>query len=237
MKRRLRSKTTVVAQQIPLVGLDSSRDEDETARRRVYLVTFPHPRTATSRDGQTLVAPGSFTREQLFDVFRDACTHPAYVDPRSIQNPTAVALDRVGVWYELHKPDDSGQAYLHAHIGVVALTAFRYLPVKRALLSRHGLATHWSCSHEGYHSIVAYLSWPSEKKCEASLDCEPFLWANGRPHPPLEECRHEPNTAKAIRKKRDYVEKRAAEDGQSAPRVSEMDVYALVASVTMEPLT
>ena len=215
--------------QTPLVGIEcNEQDEDRAARKRVYLITFPHPRAAVSVDGYTLKAPGQMNRQQLLDAFRDSCAHPHYVDLKSRKQGASVTLNRVLVVFELHQQDELARAFRHGHIGALAENGFRFLPVKRALLMRYGLASHWSCTHDGYHSVVSYLQWPSEKKKESSLDREALWWARAGPHPPLEECRHEPNTAAATKKKREFKEKRAAEEGQEAPRITELDVYALV---------
>ena len=228
----MRCKTTPppTPAQTPLVGIEcNEQDEDRAARKRVYLITFPHPRAAVSVDGYTLKAPGDMTHQHLLDAFRDSCAHPHYVDLKSRKQGASVTLNRVLVVFELHQQDELARAFRHGHIGALADKGFRFLPVKRALLMRYGLASHWSCTHDGYHSVVvSYLQWPSEKKKESSLDREALWWARAGPHPPLEECRHEPNTAAATKKKREFKEKRAAEEGQEAPRITELDVYALV---------
>ena len=60
------------------------------------------------------------------------------------------------------------------------------------------------------------------------LDRFPLMWAYLRPHPPLDECCHEPMTAAALRRRRQHKEFCAAEEGKKEPRVTDLDIYALV---------
>ena len=228
-RRRLMGKTSPPLElQTPVVELeDFEKMEDPNARVCAYLVTFPHPRAATSADGFPLRAPEGLSRQQLLDALLESCAHPEYRDAKSKQKGCKVEPDRVGIFFERHAEDAQGQIHLHAHATMAALTGFRFLPVKRALLCRHGLASHWS-PHEGYWTAVRYVFWPSAKKPLSSLDKHYLLWADGRPHAPLEDCCHEPNTAPALRKRRLHAERSAAEAGSKEPRMSDMDLYALI---------
>jgi len=226
--RRLRSKTPPPRPpQQALVGApDIAREEDETARKAVYLVTAPHPRQEVSSNGVRLVAPESLTKEAVLEAFLSACAEPNYVDARSIRNSPRVVVKWAGVFREYHKDDDEGTPHAHDHIPVLAMGNFRFLPVKRALLLRHGLATHWSCTHEGYWSAMRYVAFPSEKKPRAALDAKPLLWPDT--HPQVSECIHEPLTAAALRSRRLAADHRAAEEGRCAPRITELDVWPVV---------
>ena len=76
---------------------------------------------------------------------------------------------------EKHKDGD-----LHDHVGLLADRAFRFAPVKKILLQDYSLASHWSCSHVGYASCVAYGYTPTQKKPFEELDkelCEPRIRA------------------------------------------------------------
>ena len=161
-RRRLRAKTP--DSQTPVLELeDFAAQEVSSSRVAAYLVTFPHPRETTSADGFPLRAPGSMTRRELLECFLDSCGKPEYVDAKSKSSGCSVPLDRVSVYFELNKADSQGQTNRHGHVAAAALGGFRFVPVKRALLQRHGLASHWS-PHEGYWSAVRYCSWPSPKK-------------------------------------------------------------------------
>ena len=199
--KRLRTKQSVpqplqaVLLEPPVLGEEGTAE----TKRSVYLVTFPHPRQGTSIDGVLLVAPESMSKRQVMECFKDACARPVYthVAARAEGFEGAVRLRRAGLWRELHKEDQSGTAHAHDHVAALA-SSFRFLPVKRALLMRHGLATHWSCTHQGYHSTVRYCVMASPKKPAHCLDVDPVLWAADGAHPPVEECCYEPITAAAL---------------------------------------
>ena len=229
--RRLRVKTHVQKpKQVPLLLLDDwGNEEKQGSRRRVYLVTFPHPRASHSTCGRKLVAPESMPKKQTLMCLLDACKNPDYSDPKSLTWRTTVELKHAGVWREYHQPDEGGEVHAHDHVPLQAQPTkqFAFLPVKKALLRRHGLATHWSCTHTGYWSAIAYVSVPSPKKPAAALDLDPELWAAVGEHPPLETCRHEPLTAVALRARAERKYLHAAEEGKKE-KVSELDVWPLV---------
>jgi len=203
---------------------DWSKDEDPTARRSFWLVTMPHPKSATSADGFPLRAPGDFTKQGLFEAVADSCDHPDYLNAKSSQQADAVSLNQAGVFKELHQPDPEGVTHTHAHVAA-GTNQIRFLPVKRALLKRHGLASHWK-PLDGYWAGIRYCWKPTDKKPLKSLDRQPFLWP--KHHPPCDECCNEPMTAKAVLARRRYAEDRAAEEGKPEPKVKELDLYGVV---------
>ena len=143
-RKRLRAKSSPFAasRSQTVIRVSELEGEDEAARKQCYLVTFPHPRTTHTACGRILLAPGDFIHEGLFRAFHDCCQNPEYTDLRSVQRACSVDLDLVCVVFEKHQEDEAGQVYLHGHVGCDASTAFRFLPVKRALLSRHGLVNY-----------------------------------------------------------------------------------------------
>ena len=88
--------------------------------------------------------------------FLDAAKHPVYSDGKSLSAKHTVKLKQIGVWREYHQAHGDSVAFAHDHIAVLAEKgcAFRFMPMKKALLGRHGLASHWSCTHLAYHSAV-----------------------------------------------------------------------------------
>ena len=227
--RRLRSKITLLPKSITtLVGLVAADETKDSGPRQVYLVTLPHPKQQKSQDGYTLIAPGSLTREQVLHKFLDSCRSPVYVDARNIRACPSVPLDKTGVWREMHQADANGQAYPHDHLPVLASRQFRFMPVKRALLRRHGLASNWSVSHTGYWSCMKYLAKPSPKKQSSSLDHQPVLWCAHGMHPVPATLCNEPLTAAAIEARRQTADDKAAETGAKPGRISEIDVWPIV---------
>lgn len=230
--RRLRAKTKFEKpKQKPLLVVDDwAADEHEGSRRQVYLVTFPHPKSTHSKCGRKLIAPGSMRKQQVLQCLLDACKNPAYSDGWSLSRRSEVHLQNAGVWREYHQPDlVSGDVFPHDHAAVLAQPKrqFCFSPVKKALLHRHGLATHWSCTHVGYWSAVRYCSVPTPTKPEDSLDLEPDLWAANGEHPPLKHCREEPMTAAALRKRAESKYRKASAEGK-AEKITELDAWPIV---------
>ena len=129
---------------------------------------------------------------------------------------------------ELHKETESSPAHPHDHAPLLAARAFRPWAVKRALLRKFGLATHWSFSHDGYWSCLKYVVRPTPGKPSASLDPSPELWAADGEHPPPKLLCNEPLTAAAVAARRQRADDKAAEEGTKATRITKIDVWPLV---------
>ena len=228
---RLFAKTKVEkTRQVALKTVcDWASEEVKGSRRQVYLVTLPHPRAATSQCGRKLIAPGAMTKAQVLSAVLDACKRPSYTSPKSLNSGDEVRLKQVAVWREYHSPEQDGTMYAHDHIAILAQPQcqFHFLPVKKALLARHGLASHWSCTHQGYWSAVRYCSVASATKPQTALDREPVLWSAIGEHPPLYMCREEPLTAAALRK-RSEAKYQAASTRGKMERVTELDVWPII---------
>ena len=229
--RRLREKTPAnfrAQASLPEpLDLNDLGEATADAKRQVYLVTLPRPQPgAVSSEGRPLTAPGSKTKEEVLACVFDAFAHPTYTHGWQAHGP--VVLKQVGLWREFHKPDAAQERSVHDHVAVLAEASFRFAPVKKALLQRHGLASHWSCSHDGYWSCARYLAVESPKKPAASLDQRPLLWAREGAHPHVVDSTYAPVTAAALTAKRQKVASDAARDGEAEPKVNDLDVWALV---------
>ena len=194
----------------------------------MYFVTLPHPKVEYSQCGVKLVKPESLSRAAVLEKLLASCSAPTYTDARCALLGGAVVLSQACVFQEFHKADQAGVVCSHFHIAVKAEASFRFNPVKKALLGRFGLASHWSCTHVGYWSPVRYCYMPSPKKPETSLDKSPLLWSRIGNHPSLHLCCHQPTTAAASMAKRQCKEKKAAESGKSEPRVTEYELWPIV---------
>ena len=228
-RKRLRCKTPAPKDVQALIAElpNFAAEEDSSARKKIYLLTFPHPVAATSQDGVVLKTPGSFTKQQLLHAILDSCSKPDYQNAKAA-GTDQVSLEKATVFSELHAPSGSQVGQVHFHVAVSAASKFYFLPIKRSLLQLHGLASHWSCTHDGYWSAVRYGFKPSPKKPEAALDKDPLSWSSSGSHPPLHECCYEPMTAAAIKRNREFIEKKAAEQGKKDPRATDLDLYSLV---------
>ena len=229
---RLRSKTPPAPQQ-PLVGQlpDFAAWEQINARKSMYLITFPHPSQEYASCGVRLVAPESKPKDEILQCLLEACELPVYdMCLRARVAGTKVTLALASVFREAHKPTADGEVHFHDHVPVVATKdgKFYYLPVKKALLYRFGLASHWSCRHDGYWSALRYCAVGTPDKPYACLDHSPVLWARTGSHPKVSESVHEPLTANATAARRAAVEREAADQGLQAPKVTDLDIYPII---------
>ena len=76
-------------------------------------------------------------------------------------------MERLAVCREKNKPDGNGVAHAHYHIALQSSAMASFAPLKRALKERYGVASHWSCTHEGYWSTARYGFVPTPKKPQA----------------------------------------------------------------------
>ena len=228
-RKRLRAKTP--PPQLPQSPLPSplvlGDEAPDRMKRKVYLITFPHPRQERAASGERLVAPSSLTKEEMLERILDSFSHPIYTGLWLAGG--GIPLMRLGVFREWHKEGEDNAQYEHDHSPVLGVGSFRYNPVKLALLRRHGLASHWSCTHDGYWSCVRYCAMPTPKKPRTCLDPKPVLWDATGSHPPIVlDAVHEPVTAKAMEARRQQRVLAAAETGKAEPRFTDLDVWSLV---------
>ena len=205
---------------------DLGPEAQTDAKRRAYIVTLPHPVRPRAASGERLVAPGSMTKPQILGCFLDACSNPCYAHPWHAEGQIQIAMAEV--FREYHQENPQGVRFTHDHITVLGVDRFRFAPVKRALLQRYGLASHWSVKHDGHWSCVRYCAMASPTKPLASLDRNPYVWSARGAHPPIEDCCYEPVTAHALSAKRAKLVQTAAENGLPEPRITDLDVWALV---------
>ena len=202
--------------------------EQMGANKAVYLVTIPHP-TAAGPAGRHLRDTNICVRQAIADALLDAFAHPVYADSgNSARHSSPVELQRFVVFRETHRPTEEGHVHAHFHVAIVAARSFRFLPYKRALRERHQVASHWSCSHDGYWSAVRYGAMPTTKKAAADLDPEPLAWSRVGPHPALFDAAQEPTTAAAMRRRREKSAKAASAVGKAEPRATELDLYPII---------
>ena len=225
--KRLRTKTKPT--QSPQATPPDLSPEIPTARQHVYLVTFSHPQQTRSACGVVLKAPNAFQREAFLNALLDAFAHPVYVGlgPSAAHAGRTVVVEKISIFKECHKASAGGIVNSHYHAPVKGTNKFSFMPIKRALLQRHGMATHWSTSHTEYRSAVRYCFIPSPRKPQAALDSAYLLWPRNT-HPPLMDVIQEPITAKALQARREKLVLAAAEDARQEPRPHEIDVWPLI---------
>ena len=201
--------------------------ENPDAKTMVYLVTFSHPRN----HGLGLVAPETLARRDVLAKMLDAFAHPVYASAASAARGTPYQVERMCLGREPHKIRGAdGKFHMHDHVAVCLGESSRYMPVKRALMERHKLASHWS-THKGYHTAVRYIAVTSPDKPASALDDSPEadrVWAKDGKHPRLADAAREPSTAAALQARRQRAENAAAEEGKGEPRASELDIYPII---------
>ena len=128
------------------------------------------------------------------------------------------------VFREKHATGDD-----HDHVALLAESCSRFHPVKQMLLRTHGLASHWSGSHDCYASGVAYGYTSSPTKPLLEVDYTPYLWSPpGREHPFLSQTSRLPVITPAPAARREKKRLARAEKGKAEAKFEEIDLWPLV---------
>lgn len=190
-------------------GDEDMGEERCSAVNAVYNVTFPHPTTAGLR------APAELTREEIRDLMLQA-----------LEKQQAAKLQRLSFLGMVVFREHHASGEVHYHVAVRGDRAFRFGPLKKNIMALGNLATHWSCSHDTYASILQYGYVPTPSKPLAELDPMPLLWPQS--HPPLSIASRPPVTAASIAKRREECRRRRAEEGKEERRFEEVDLWPIV---------
>ena len=210
-------KELVEAEATPHEEDEDMGEERADASKSAYNVTFPAPKTARAKDGTPLRAPKSYTQKQIIEAMLSC------VEDTQGPRLTALRLKLMCDFREKHKDGED-----HDHLAMLADRCFRFNPLKKCLLHKFGLASHWACHHDTYASCIAYGYVPSVKKPLAELDPRPELWAADGAHPPLAEASRPPVTSKALAGKREMQRRLKAEEGKPEPKFEDVDVWPVV---------
>ena len=118
-KGEVRDLTQEVLQQACLVPVEAQEEEDigeenDKASKSAYLITFSHPKLATTRDGIELKAPSTYSRRQILEAIIDC-----------IEKTQGARLQRLNLklmccFREKHAGGD-----LHDHVAILADRGFR----------------------------------------------------------------------------------------------------------------
>ncbi|CAK0839413.1 unnamed protein product [Prorocentrum cordatum] len=100
----------------------------------------------------------------------------------------------------------------------------KFLAVKRALLNRYQLASHWSCSRDGRWSAVGHFA-NATPKPRSALGADYLAWP--AEHPPLTAAKSGPTTARAADMRRTAREQVEGEKWKPEPRVEEVDLWPI----------
>ena len=154
-------------------GPDWHTPEDDKARRMVFLITFAPVLAETALVAeQPLKTLDGLTREDIRDAVLDAIANPVLGNLRG-GRPRTNALEVTKLVVFLEEPR-------HFHCAIKLTDQTRFLPLKKALRQRAGLASHWSTSHAQWWSAVRYGTFTTERK--QTVDSSPLAWAaSGEP--------------------------------------------------------
>lgn len=134
---------------------------EDPLRRRVYLLTFAHPKDQGRRK------PSDFTRAQfaaiVMQVYQDVLP--------------SVTVEYFAVFREMHK-----NGLPHFHMAIKCSASHRWVTVAKELRAKHALWVSFSSRDGGYSSAFRYGYCPSPNKPLQELDPTPLL-SDGHPHP------------------------------------------------------
>ena len=71
-------------------------EDPGAVRKKVYLVTFPHPVRSHTRTGVALRSPEVLSKRESLHAVMAACTHPVYRDAHSNSASFAVKVVQAG---------------------------------------------------------------------------------------------------------------------------------------------
>ena len=141
--------------------------EKGSAKSEVFLVTFARVLAQTLAAAPHLRDVSALSRQEVLDAVWDSLERPD-VNP-SGGRPRAPDAGPL-VQKELVVKEKHADGTFHFHVAVKLSSQHRFLAAKRTLLSRHGLASHWSSSHTQWWSALRYCVYTSAKKAEVDTD-------------------------------------------------------------------
>jgi len=211
--------------------LEDAGEENASAQQHIYLGTASRvlPDTLASTD---LVDLSTLTRAAIGEKVRDAWNNPVVNGnrggrPRALaaEGAPAEVVEKLVVAQEPHQ---SGE--IHFQWGVKLFNKLQFISAKRTLRERHQIATHWSCSHSQFWSVLRYLTTPSAKKPVVDKIGDMYVWTASGGALDLYEESQEPFQAKAWKRRREKQELVAA--GGQGPakkgRFTKLDFTAVV---------
>jgi hypothetical protein len=203
--------------------------EDTSRKCYVYLGTFARvlPNPAGMQDLKNV---GELSRAELAACIRDAWNNLVAVSgPRRVSrdgegdegNDSSDVIDKMAVVREAHADGD-----VHCHVALRLSRSLRFRPAKAALLQRHKLVSHWSCSHSQFWSAVRYVHIPSAAK--PAVDLEPYAWTKDGSALDLFAESQKPYTARALKPRREVNDTAVAAEHEKPRAFTKMDLTAII---------
>ena len=198
--------------------------ENESLTRYVYLVRISRVLASAGSSTEDFRDLTQTTREQVAEALKDSLDHPVN-GARGGRPRAAGAASHVMalvVFRELHADKST-----HFHVAVRLDAACRFMGAKRALRERHGMPSHWSCTHSQMWSALRYCIIPSPTKLV--VDSAPHQWTHDNCALDLFESSREPFQAGAWRKRREERDKSYAALQKKAT-FTKLDLTSLIVS-------
>ena len=208
-------------------ALEDRKSERVDAVQMVYLITFSRvleEALASSPAGAVYKDLALLSHADIAASVRDAFDNPVLSGARG-GRPRKTDLARVSflVVFKEHHADES----VHYHVVVRLVENTRFSTAKRTLRERHGLASHFSCTHTQVWSALRYCHIETPAKPE--VDAEPHQWSSDGRDLDLFALSQQPFNAEIWRKRREASEKEASSK-QAKTVFDLMDLTSLVMS-------
>ena len=150
---------------------------DEDHRGVIFLVTFSSILHKPQDDSDELLAlrdAHELSKEEIKDAMLDAIRDPVVESGGQGGRPRKDGSTWPLVLAVAVEPHDTRPDKTHKHVAIKVNNPSTFLPFKKTLRQRYGLASHWSTSHTLLWSAVRYVSIATEKKQQ--VDSAPLLW-------------------------------------------------------------
>ena len=213
---------------LPIVAAATADDEwieflgaeASTADQSVYLMTFSRVLAARLAIGD-LSDITTFSKQQVLDCVLDAWENPMQSAVGRPRESDVQVVKKAVVFEEFHADGSK-----HFHVAVLLVRRMRFALIKRTLMSRHKLASHFSATHTQWWSLIRYGFFPTLKK--PKTDDDPLRWTGAGVAPiNLFEDGQEPFQAKAWVKRREQKDREGDSKGANTS-FTKLDFTALV---------
>ena len=204
---------------------------DPDVQNEVFFVTAASILNAEDNvKGPALRDPSLISKEEFQAALFDSVSRPIYDQARG--GRPATVMPQLDVYVGVKEPHKSRPQKEHHH-AVLKLWKghHRFLPFKRAMRERHGIATHWSTSHKQMWSAVRYIYITTPTK--PMVDRAPLVWTRDNRKFELARNCNQPFQAEAWNRLRelrmaDPYEKKTQKARDRSETVTKLDFSALV---------
>ena len=201
--------------------LEELTEADDASKKMVYLITIS--RVLSERlQGGDLRDVTTLTRQDVQECVLDAWENPVHSGRGGRPRQSDGGLVKKMVVFQESHADGAR----HFHVAVLLNSQMRFAAVKRTLLDRHHLPSHFSTTHQQWWSAVKYGCEATPKK--PVVDTDPLQWVPpGAASIDLFEDSQQPFQAGAWVKRREGKDRESLKKGEHAT-FTKLDFTALV---------